>query len=46
MAAYTVGAREVISSHDLHVGLLQQRYPEFILVGGVGAEQLPIAAQW
>ena len=39
-----VGAWEVIAAHHLHVGLLNEGYPELILVIGKRTEELVVAA--
>lgn len=40
---HRVGAREVVASHHLHVGLLYEGDPELVPVAGVGAQQLSVA---
>ena len=39
---YGVGARKVVASHHLHVGLLDEGHPQLVPVAGVGAQQLAI----
>ena len=41
-----VAAREVVSTHHLHVRFLQQRYPQLVPVAGVGAEGLVAPSHW
>lgn len=43
---HRVGAREIISTHHLHVGFLYEGNPQLISVARVGAEQLAIAVHW
>ncbi len=40
---HRIGAWEIVSSHDLHVSLLNERHPKFIAITGVGAKQLATA---
>ena len=43
---HRVGAGEVVSSHDLHVGLLYEGDPQLIPIAGVGAQQLSMTVHW
>ena len=42
IVTHRVGAREVVASHHLHVGLFYQGHPELVPVAGVGAQQLAV----
>jgi len=46
LETYRVGPREVVATHDLHVGLLQHGHPQLVLVVGEGAEQVSELAHW
>lgn len=43
---YRVRAREIITTHHLHVGLFYEGNPQFVSVTWVRAEQLTIAVHW
>ena len=40
-----VGSWEVVTTHDFHVGFLQQRHPQLIAVVGVRTQKLSVPAQ-